>query len=133
MYDPYDIINLFGDKYWTYECPEGGTPSLICANKLQQYTMYKIVITHYDEDNKESTLQVPYPTEIEFKVEGINNEYIHIIPSQEWGKVGVYTLNLNRLDYESLSVDLVADGEILESRILTEHNTEQPERVGVKE
>ncbi len=62
-----------------------------------------------------------------------DDKYIHIIPSQEWGKVGVYTLNLNRLDYESLSVDLVADGEILESRILTEHNTEQPERVGVEE
>ena len=119
MYDMYDITDLFGTEYWNYECPDGGTPKLELNNIIKEYDTYNIEILHY-KDSQRSNLLIPFPHQIKFYEDWTNHEVIITFVNKNDDVSARYTIGLGHLDKEDLKVNLWGDGELLESRILTE-------------
>lgn len=123
MYTKYDIIDLFGSKYWTYNSPEGGLPSVILHCKLREDNLTHLKITHNPSDAPTSTLELHFIEKVEFEEQGDGQLLMRF-----YDNLGVngrrcvahYLINLNKLEYEGFKVSLIYDGNTLESRILTE-------------
>jgi len=127
MYDVYDIIDLFGTKYWTYDCPEGGLPSVILRYNLREDNLTHLKITHNPMDAPTSSLELHFIEKVEFEEQGEGQLLMRFYDNLgESGQrcVAHYLINLNKLGYEELKISLLCSDlcgdNTLESRILTE-------------
>lgn len=125
--DKYDILNVFNNPiYWEYEHITIGTLRLNSSSKLDEYSLYSLLIHSIDESCRKSTLELNYINTITFKDIGIGEVEIRFY-TDDTELVCIFTLYLETLNEEQLCVDLVGDNEVLYSQTLLEREEIQPE------